>query len=138
MSPRIGSYVPDLTIHLENAHDTCRRSVLSLGKHPLHDDIIAARYVCSTDPSFPFLDAPCGRARVLYPPGGVRSLRHLAQQTFCARQEQVVAAQRGTPEMEDAGVKSLAIVNLECIARAAHLLPVYGSAMLPEDFHFSH
>ncbi|KAJ6537478.1 hypothetical protein DFH09DRAFT_1177821 [Mycena vulgaris] len=43
-----------------------------------------------------------------------------------------------TPEMEDAGVKSLAIVNLDCIARAAHLLPVYGSAMLPEDFHFSH
>ncbi|KAJ6552100.1 hypothetical protein DFH09DRAFT_1167844, partial [Mycena vulgaris] len=52
-----------------------------------------------------------------------------------------------TPEIEDAGVKSLAIVNLDCIARAAHLLPraanplllpVYGSAMLPEDFHFSH
>ncbi|KAJ6449582.1 hypothetical protein C8R45DRAFT_849648, partial [Mycena sanguinolenta] len=31
-----------------------------------------------------------------------------------------------TPEME-AGEKSLAIVTPECIARAAHLLPVYGS-----------
>ncbi|KAF8184554.1 hypothetical protein K438DRAFT_2160896, partial [Mycena galopus ATCC 62051] len=42
-----------------------------------------------------------------------------------------------TPEME-AGEKSLAIVTLDCIARAAHLLPVYGSAFIPEDFHFSY
>ncbi|KAJ7906139.1 hypothetical protein B0H13DRAFT_2333723 [Mycena leptocephala] len=42
-----------------------------------------------------------------------------------------------TPEMQ-AGRKSLAIVTLDCIARAAHLLPVYGSALLPEDFHFSY
>ncbi|KAJ7735044.1 hypothetical protein B0H16DRAFT_1676755 [Mycena metata] len=33
--------------------------------------------------------------------------------------------------------KSLAIVTLDCIARAAHLLPVYGQDLLPEDFHFS-
>ncbi|KAJ6468111.1 hypothetical protein C8R47DRAFT_1302846 [Mycena vitilis] len=36
------------------------------------------------------------------------------------------------------GLKSLAIVSLDCIARAAHLLPVYGTALLPEDFHFSY
>ncbi|KAJ7909124.1 hypothetical protein B0H13DRAFT_2493854 [Mycena leptocephala] len=42
-----------------------------------------------------------------------------------------------TPEMQ-AGRKSLAIVTLDCIACAAHLLPVYGSALLPEDFHFSY
>ncbi|KAJ6494343.1 hypothetical protein C8R45DRAFT_824640, partial [Mycena sanguinolenta] len=42
-----------------------------------------------------------------------------------------------TPEME-AGEKSLPIVSLDCIARAAHLLPVYGSAFVPEDFHFSY
>ncbi|KAJ6448828.1 hypothetical protein C8R45DRAFT_1057369 [Mycena sanguinolenta] len=42
-----------------------------------------------------------------------------------------------TPEME-AGEKSLAIVTLDCIARAAHLLPVYGSTFVPEDFHFSY
>ncbi|KAJ7470114.1 hypothetical protein B0H11DRAFT_1730665 [Mycena galericulata] len=35
-------------------------------------------------------------------------------------------------------VKTLAIVPLDCIARAAHLLPIYGSALLPEDFHFSY
>ncbi|KAJ7234817.1 hypothetical protein C8J57DRAFT_1574522, partial [Mycena rebaudengoi] len=33
---------------------------------------------------------------------------------------------------------SLAIVKMDCIARAAHLLPVYGSAALPEEFHFSY
>ncbi|KAF8149984.1 hypothetical protein B0H34DRAFT_785236 [Crassisporium funariophilum] len=33
--------------------------------------------------------------------------------------------------------RSLAVVHIECIARAAHLLPVYGSSRLPEDFHFS-
>ncbi|KAJ7483956.1 hypothetical protein B0H11DRAFT_1862373 [Mycena galericulata] len=43
-----------------------------------------------------------------------------------------------TPAMEGLGRKSLAIVSLDCIARAAHLLPVYGSALLPEDFHFSY
>ncbi|KAJ6467262.1 hypothetical protein C8R45DRAFT_1106043 [Mycena sanguinolenta] len=42
-----------------------------------------------------------------------------------------------TPEME-AGEKSLAIVTLDCIAWAAHLLPVYGSTFVPEDFHFSY
>ncbi|KAJ6475936.1 hypothetical protein C8R47DRAFT_1181557 [Mycena vitilis] len=43
-----------------------------------------------------------------------------------------------TPEMQHGGRKSLAIVSLDCIARAAHLLPVYGSALLPEDFHFAY
>lgn len=43
-----------------------------------------------------------------------------------------------TPEMQLGGLKSQAIVSLDCIARAAHLLPVYGTALLPEDFHFSY
>ncbi|KAJ7724027.1 hypothetical protein B0H16DRAFT_1736971 [Mycena metata] len=42
-----------------------------------------------------------------------------------------------TPETAAGGRKSLAIVTLDCIARAAHLLPVYGRDLLPEDFHFS-
>ncbi|KAJ7687361.1 hypothetical protein B0H17DRAFT_1069971 [Mycena rosella] len=42
-----------------------------------------------------------------------------------------------TPDTLDDGTKSLAVIDLDCIARAAHLLPVYGSAILPEDFHFS-
>ncbi|KAJ7017646.1 hypothetical protein C8F04DRAFT_1214956 [Mycena alexandri] len=40
------------------------------------------------------------------------------------------------PERER-GALTLAIVNLDAIARAAHLLPVYGTAALPENFHFS-
>jgi hypothetical protein len=30
----------------------------------------------------------------------------------------------------------LSIIHLDCVVRAAHLLPVYGSSFLPEDFHF--
>ncbi|KAJ7441973.1 hypothetical protein B0H11DRAFT_2348854 [Mycena galericulata] len=43
-----------------------------------------------------------------------------------------------TPGFERNGRRSLAVVHLDCIARAAHLLPVYGSAFLPDDFHFSY
>ncbi|KAJ7482263.1 hypothetical protein B0H11DRAFT_2418405 [Mycena galericulata] len=43
-----------------------------------------------------------------------------------------------TPEFERNGRRSLAVVHLDCIARAAHLLPVYGAAFLPDDFHFSY
>ncbi|KAJ7744450.1 hypothetical protein DFH07DRAFT_869769 [Mycena maculata] len=42
------------------------------------------------------------------------------------------------PEYERNGRRSLAIVHLDCIAHASHLLPVYGSAFLDEDFHFSY
>jgi hypothetical protein len=41
------------------------------------------------------------------------------------------------PEYEGNGHCTLAIINLDCIAQATHLLPVYGSTFLPEDFHFS-
>lgn len=43
-----------------------------------------------------------------------------------------------TPETYADGTKHLAIIEVQCIARAAHLLPVYGPALLPEDFHFSY
>ncbi|KAJ6494335.1 hypothetical protein C8R45DRAFT_1135098 [Mycena sanguinolenta] len=35
------------------------------------------------------------------------------------------------------GALTMAIVNLDTIARAAHLIGVYGTAALPEHFHFS-
>ncbi|KAJ6579813.1 hypothetical protein B0H10DRAFT_2341961 [Mycena sp. CBHHK59/15] len=40
------------------------------------------------------------------------------------------------PERER-GALTLAIVPLDSIARASHLIGVYGTAALPEDFHFS-
>ena len=40
------------------------------------------------------------------------------------------------PEFEG-NCRSLAVIHLDCIARGAHLLPIYGSSFLPEDFHFS-
>jgi hypothetical protein len=41
------------------------------------------------------------------------------------------------PEYQANGRRTLSIIALDCVARAAHLLPVYGSSFLPEDFHFS-
>ena len=44
-----------------------------------------------------------------------------------------------TPEFEHgiSGCRTLAIVHLDCIARAAHLLPVFGSSFVPEDLYFN-
>ncbi|KAJ7205174.1 hypothetical protein GGX14DRAFT_644927 [Mycena pura] len=37
----------------------------------------------------------------------------------------------------DRGIPTLGIIPVDAIARAAHLIGVYGTAALPEDFHFS-
>lgn len=34
-------------------------------------------------------------------------------------------------------IQTLKVIHLDSIARGAHLLPVYGSGFLPEDFHYS-
>jgi hypothetical protein len=41
------------------------------------------------------------------------------------------------PEFYGNGRRTLAIVHLDCIARAAHLLPVFGSSFVPDELHFS-
>lgn len=41
------------------------------------------------------------------------------------------------PEFTHNGQRHLAVIHLDCIARGAHLIGVYGSAFLPDDFHFS-
>jgi hypothetical protein len=41
------------------------------------------------------------------------------------------------PEFQGNGRRDLSIISLDCVARAAHLLPVYGSSFLPEEFHFA-
>jgi hypothetical protein len=41
------------------------------------------------------------------------------------------------PEFTANGQRHLAVVHLDCIARAAHLSAVFGSSFLPDDFHFS-
>ncbi|KAF5379427.1 hypothetical protein D9615_006625 [Tricholomella constricta] len=40
------------------------------------------------------------------------------------------------PEFDAARRRTLEVVHIDSVARAAHLLPIYNSA-LPEDFHFS-
>ena len=42
-----------------------------------------------------------------------------------------------TPELHRNGRRVLAIIHLDCIARAAHLVPVFGTASVPEEIHFS-
>lgn len=41
------------------------------------------------------------------------------------------------PEVFDQS-PSLAVIHIDCIPRAAHLIGVCGSSPLPEDFHFSY
>jgi hypothetical protein len=41
------------------------------------------------------------------------------------------------PEFQGNGSRTLSIISLESVARAAHLLPVYASSLLPEDFRFA-
>ena len=41
------------------------------------------------------------------------------------------------PEYEGNGRRTLGIIHLDCVARAAHLLPVYGPTFLPEGLYFS-
>jgi hypothetical protein len=35
------------------------------------------------------------------------------------------------------GCCTLSVIHLDSVARAAHLLPVYSSSFVPEDFDFS-
>lgn len=44
-----------------------------------------------------------------------------------------------TPEFEHgiSGRRTLAIIHLDCIARAAHLIPVFGSLLVHEELYFS-
>jgi hypothetical protein len=41
------------------------------------------------------------------------------------------------PEFEGNGRRKLGVIHLNCVARATHLLPVYGTSFVPEDFRFS-
>ncbi|KAJ7150482.1 hypothetical protein C8R43DRAFT_887359, partial [Mycena crocata] len=43
-----------------------------------------------------------------------------------------------TPEFHGNTGQSLAVVQLDSIARGVHLLPIYGLSLLPENFHFSY
>jgi hypothetical protein len=41
------------------------------------------------------------------------------------------------PEFHGNRQRALAIIHLDCIARAAHLLPIFGSLLIPDELHFS-
>jgi len=41
------------------------------------------------------------------------------------------------PEFTANGRRTVSVIHLGSVARAAHLLPVYGSSFVPEDFDFS-
>ncbi|KII95844.1 hypothetical protein PLICRDRAFT_170442 [Plicaturopsis crispa FD-325 SS-3] len=40
------------------------------------------------------------------------------------------------PDRDANGIRATSVIHLDSIMRLAHLLPVYGSAHLPRDFHF--
>jgi len=41
------------------------------------------------------------------------------------------------PQFYGNGRRTLAVVHVNCIARAAHLLPVFGSSFVPDEIHYS-
>jgi len=41
------------------------------------------------------------------------------------------------PEFQGNGQRTLAIIHLDSIARAAHLLPVFGPSFVPDELHFA-
>lgn len=41
------------------------------------------------------------------------------------------------PDLDSDGQRVTAIVHLETVVRGAHLLPVYGTTVIPNDLHFS-
>ena len=41
------------------------------------------------------------------------------------------------PDLDHRGQHVTAIVHLDTAVRGAHLLPVYGTAFIPHDLHFS-
>ena len=41
------------------------------------------------------------------------------------------------PEFQRNGRRTLNIIHLDCIIRAAHLIPVFGSSFVPEELHLS-
>jgi hypothetical protein len=40
------------------------------------------------------------------------------------------------PEFMGNGRRSLSVIHLDSVARAAHLLPIYGTSFIPEDLQF--
>jgi hypothetical protein len=42
------------------------------------------------------------------------------------------------PELDDWGSPSFAVIDVDTIARGAHLLPIYGNDRVPENFDYRH
>jgi hypothetical protein len=41
------------------------------------------------------------------------------------------------PEVDQDGFPVISIIHLDCVIRAAHLLPIFGNTFLPKSLHFS-
>ena len=41
------------------------------------------------------------------------------------------------PDLDSRGQRVTAVVHIDTVVRGAHLLPVYGSAFIPHNLHFS-
>jgi hypothetical protein len=73
------------------------------------------------------------------------SFRHGGEKYSCALLQWLVPCDKDPdtgmwvvqPKYEGNECCTLSIITLDCIARAVHLLPVYGTSFLPEYFHFS-
>jgi hypothetical protein len=41
------------------------------------------------------------------------------------------------PELDSNGSRTMSIIHMDSVVRAAHLIPCYGNEFLPSDFHFT-
>ncbi|KAJ7809240.1 hypothetical protein B0H14DRAFT_3090933 [Mycena olivaceomarginata] len=106
------------------------------GKYPRYDTVFVV-----TDPDLPGMHGmEIGRVFLFF--SFIHSDTHypcaLVQWYRRSRQDDDTGMWVVTPEVERNCHPTLAVLHLDCIARAAHLLPVYGSELLPDDFHFSY
>ena len=118
-------------------HERIRSVPLWQGEHSRRDTVFIV-----TKPDKPRMEGMCiGRVHLFF------SFIYEGQYYPCALIHWFVPVGHSTddetglwvvkPEFTENGRPHLAVIHLDCIARAAHLTGVYGSSFLPDDFDFS-
>ena len=118
-------------------HERIRSVPSWQGEHARRDTVFIV-----TDPDMPQMEGMCiGRVHLFF------SYIYEGQYYPCTLIHWFVPVGHSTddetgfwvvkPEFTENGRRHLAVIHLDCIARAAHLTGVYGSSLLPDDFDFS-
>lgn len=118
-------------------HERIRSTPIWQGEHARHDTVFI-----ETDSDMPGMQGMCiGRVLLFF------SFVYEGQYYPCAlvhwfvpvghRVDDETGLWIVKPEFTGNGRRHITVVHLDCITRAAHLIGVYGSSFLPDDFHYS-